>query len=157
MVGEDDVVGGRGWRRGREETRCAAAQLFRSDAEFKGPAAESPRRSSAFKKRGGGIKVAQVTVPLLNHDIRRQTSSPSKKKKKKKPDYTRYSLPPLTETKAALRYLDIRASASASFFSIIPPSATSASTLATCAQTVTSVLLLVGSPLCLGCMCGEWP
>lgn len=24
-------------------------------------------------------------------------------------------------------------------------------------QTVTSVLLLVGSPLCLGCMCGEWP
>lgn len=25
------------------------------------------------------------------------------------------------------------------------------------AHTVTSVLLLVASPLCLGCMCGEWP
>lgn len=48
------------------------------------------------------------------------------------------------------------------YFSLPPavsPSQTacSASTLPTCAQTVTSVLLLVGSPLCLGCMCGEWP
>ena len=69
--------------------------------------------------------------------------------KKKNSDYTRYSLTPFSPLRLWIykRYLSISFSTSSSVCSPVHPHV----------QTVTSVLLLVGSPLCLGCMCGEWP
>lgn len=68
--------GGVGWV---EETRYVAAQLFRSDSEFKGPAAERHAGSPLSKRRN---EVTQVAVPLLNDEIRRRTPNKYMKKKK---------------------------------------------------------------------------